>query len=67
MSEGIFQCCHKCNKRHQGCHGTCGDYLSAKKTFDAQKSEISKNKKILDSYTNYAISVNLRVKKRICR
>jgi hypothetical protein len=34
----FFKCCHKCTKRYPGCHSKCSDYIKAKKSSDALKS-----------------------------
>ena len=36
----IFECCHKCTKRHVGCHGTCPDYADAKKASDEYSHKV---------------------------
>lgn len=53
------QCCHKCTKRHMGCHADCADYLEAKERLAKIKDEMQKQK----STSGYFIDVARRKKK----
>lgn len=37
-------CCYDCAERHEGCHGTCEKYLSAKKEYEEERQAIRKRK-----------------------
>lgn len=53
------QCCHKCTKRHIGCHADCADYLEAKERLAKIKDEMQKQK----STSGYFIDVARRKRK----
>ena len=53
------QCCHKCTKRHMGCHADCADYLEAKERLAKIKDEMQKQK----STSGYFIDVARRKRK----
>lgn len=47
---GRIKCCYKCEKRHEGCHGTCEDYLRERKALDEYNEEQRKIKQDRQNY-----------------
>ena len=39
-------CCHNCEKRHQNCHASCEEYISAKAEHIKEQAEIVKQNAI---------------------
>ena len=66
----MVTCCHKCERRHMGCHATCETYIEAKKAHDERNAGIQAQKKFMReqdamAYGNYRR--NARSKARSAR
>jgi hypothetical protein len=43
--------CHKCEKRHPGCHGTCSDYKEYREKLD-QTNEVKRKESVAAYFVN---------------
>lgn len=56
--------CYKCDKRHLGCHSTCGDYYEDDKAIADKKAAIYAGRSREKIYLDYHTGVVTKVKKK---
>lgn len=40
-----IECCKDCRKRHEGCHGSCPEYIAQAKAASEERERLRKQKK----------------------
>lgn len=56
--------CYKCDKRHPGCHGTCGNYYEDDKALADKKTAIAEGRSQEKIYTDYHAEMVAKTKKK---
>lgn len=55
FDESICKECDGCKERHEGCHGTCMEYLKAKLVSDLLRVEYIKEQNVREDVRSYQI------------